>query len=440
MAKAFVLSAPRSGGGKTTVTMALLGALKKAGHAPAALKVGPDYIDPMFHKHVLGLPTGNIDLVLMGALGAERVLTEKAADAKTLVIEGVMGLYDGKGEGLDNGSTAHLARTLDLPVVFVIDPTGMAQSILALLSGFMKYDPRVKVAGVILNKVKPRSVPYYRHMIEKHLPLRVYGYLPDMEEVHLPSRHLGLVTPEEREGIDRIVERLSDTALKTMDLTGLMALGTEVTPKKQELHLAPPARGVAAIASDAAFNFVYDDVHRWFEKRGFTVKTFSPLSDREIPVGTTALYLPGGYPELHLEALSKNTPMLDAVRTYLEGGGACYAECGGMMYLAETVEEVPLVGFLPLAITMTDRLQDFGYRHVRWAGLRATGHSFHHSVAEMTGEVDRWYETDRGSDHWRVAGYHKLGAYACYVHLHFTSATEILERIFLRGGEDRDRS
>ncbi len=440
MAKAFILSAPRSGGGKTTVTMALLGALKKAGHKPAALKVGPDYIDPMFHRQVLGLPTGNVDLVMMGSKGAAEVLAEKATDARTLVIEGVMGLYDGKGDGLDNGSTAHLARTLNLPVVFVIDPTGMAQSLLALLSGFMKFDPRIKVAGVILNKVKPHSVPYYRNMIEKHLPLRVYGYLPAMEEVHLPSRHLGLVTPGEREGIDRIVERLSETALETMDLSGLLALGTDIPPKRRELHLAPPSRGVAAIASDAAFSFIYDDVHEWFQRRGFVVKTFSPLGDEQLPEGVTALYLPGGYPELHLEALADNRSMLSSVGDYLESGGACYAECGGMMYLAETVKEVPLVGFLPLAITMTDRLQDFGYRHIRWQGLKATGHSFHHSVAEMTGEIDRWYETDRGSDHWRPAGYHKEATYACYVHMHFSSASEILEKLFLKGSESHDRT
>ncbi|MTR43894.1 cobyrinate a,c-diamide synthase [Pseudoflavonifractor sp. BIOML-A13] len=419
-----LLCAAASGGGKTTVTCALLQALVDRGLNPAAFKCGPDYIDPMFHSEVIGAKSRNLDLFLLGEEEACRLLWENGKDCGVSIIEGVMGYYDGVALSSD-ASAYDLARAADVPAVLVLDGRGRALSAAAEVKGFASFRPDSHIRGVILNRVSPMLYPRLKAAIEAETGITVYGCLPNLPDCSLESRHLGLVTAAEVADLKEKLRRLSRQAEQTLDIDGLLALASsgqsplfserpagEGVPPAAPLPLllpamppglcgdpggqsplfserpagegippaAPPKGGNAvgagrgrpvprpriAVARDRAFCFYYADGLRLLEQLGAELVEFSPLSDGDLPAGTRGIYLGGGYPELYAKELSANVSMRASLRAAIERGVPTVAECGGFLYLHAELEgadgqNYPMAGYFPHRAYRTRRLSRFGY-------------------------------------------------------------------------------
>lgn len=363
-----LLCAPASGAGKTTMTCALLRALVDMGSNPVAFKCGPDYIDPMFHSEVIGAKSRNLDLFFMGRDTTRRLLWENAQGGGLALIEGVMGYYDGIGVGAD-ASAYDLACATQTPAILVVDAKGRALSIAALVKGFLAFRPDSGIQGVLLNKVSPALYPQLKRALEAECGIRVYGYLPELPDCALESRHLGLVTASEVADLRGKIQKLAIQAEKTVELDALLALARTAPPLLTE-PLALPApvvgRPKIALARDKAFCFYYADSLALLEKLGAELVEFSPLEDQALPEGCSGLYLGGGYPELYTQRLSANKAMRGAVKAAIESGMPTVAECGGFLYLHRTLEsetgvELPMAGIFPAGGTRTERLSRFGY-------------------------------------------------------------------------------
>lgn len=396
-----LLCAPRSGGGKTTVTCALLKALKDRGTEPVAFKCGPDYIDPMFHSEVIGAKSRNLDLFFMGGETARRLLLENARGSALALIEGVMGYYDGVGMS-DEASAYALAKETGTPAVLVLDARGLALSAAAAVRGMAQFRPESNLKGVVLNRCTPALYPRLKACIEGEAGIPVYGYLPPLPECALESRHLGLVTAAEVGGLREKVAALGAQAEKTLDLAGLLALARTAP----ELEAGPAPRRTRAgegpriaVARDRAFCFYYEDALEELRRQGAELAEFSPLADGALPEGCAGVYLGGGYPELYAGALSRNGAMRRAVRAAVLGGMPCVAECGGFLYLHRSLEDDkgtswPMVGVIGADGVRTDRLGRFGYVTLRSgadclvcrAGEAIPAHEFHY-----------WDSTDPGN-------------------------------------------
>lgn len=322
-----LLAAPSSGQGKTTLTLALLRAFELAGKHPVAFKSGPDYIDPMFHRRVLGLPSYNLDLFLSDAPTATRLLAECGGSGDVALIEGAMGYYDGVGV-TDAASAWNLARATNTPVIFLLTAKGAALSLAATVRGFDSLRRPSQLAGVILNRCAKafydRAAPVIAH--ETGLP--VLGFLPELPECTLQSRHLGLVTADEIADLSQKLDRLGEAALQHIDLQALLGLAQAAPPLEfMPQAVTPlPHRVRLAVARDDAFCFYYDETLSLFEALGAELVFFSPLNDGSLPSNIQALYLGGGYPELHAGRLSQNRAMLADIRNAIAGGMPCLAE------------------------------------------------------------------------------------------------------------------
>ena len=397
-----VIGAPSSDSGKTTVVLALLAALKERGANPVSFKCGPDYIDPMFHSRVLGIPSYNLDLFLSGRgeQGADTVrglFCHHAAGAGIAITEGVMGFYDGVGVGSE-ASTYDLARTLDAPVALVVNARGAARSIAATLQGFARLEPDSHVAGFILNNCSKMLYAQLKDMLEAETGLTALGFLPRVPEAHLESRHLGLVTAEEIGGLRERLALLGRAAADSIDWEALTALAASAPDLDAPLPAVEPVPGPApaiAVARDKAFCFYYADNLELLERLGAKLTYFSPLEDDALPAGIDGLYLGGGYPELYEEQLSANASMRRSIRDALTGGLPAFAECGGFMYLLEELDGHPMVGFLPGTAHATDRLQRFGYvtltatrdTLLAHAGESICAHEFHYWDSTENGDA-----------------------------------------------------
>ena len=355
-----LVAGTNSGCGKTTVTLALLAALKKRGLRLSSFKCGPDYIDPMFHRAVLGVPSFNLDPFFCDEEQLRGVFASHAAELS--VIEGVMGYYDGIGtEG--RASTYSVAKATKTPVVLVVNVRGMYTSAGAIIQGFKSFRPESGIEGVIFNGA---SAMLYKDLakIAENAGVRAYGYLPKVPEAEIGSRHLGLITAAEIEDLQARLSLLGDAAEKSLDIEGLLELAASApgaaAQQKSEKN-APEEHIKLAVARDEAFCFIYEENLELLAAAGFDIVYFSPLHDEALPEGISALYLPGGYPELYTEQFSKNNRMLDSVKRSIEGGLPTFAECGGFMYLHETLDGVPMAGVIHAACYKTDRLQRFGY-------------------------------------------------------------------------------
>ena len=393
--KKILLTAMGSGQGKTVVCCALLAALKKRGMEVRAFKAGPDYIDPMFHSRVLGVPSRNLDLFLQGEESVRRSLRRHGGELA--VLEGAMGYYDGLNGG-DEASAWDLARKTDTPAILILRPKGSALTLAAQIRGLQSFREKSMLAALLLNDCSESSFAYLKPLLERETGLPVLGWLPHREEAELPSRHLGLLTAEE---ITDLRERFQALALQleqTVDLDALLALAAEeegeAAPEK------PKAVCRIAVARDEAFCFCYADTLESLEQAGAELVFFSPLRDAALPEKIAGLYLPGGYPELHAEALSANGGMRRSVAAALERGLPAVAECGGFLYLQQSLEDEngrgwPMCGVLPGEGYRTPRLQRFGYSVLEAegdsllfrAGERIPVHEFHH-----------WDCTDKGAD------------------------------------------
>lgn len=387
----FLLAAPRSGSGKTTMTCALLMALKRRGCAPCAFKSGPDYIDPMFHRAVLGVESRSLDLFFSASETVRALYAKGAAGHGAAVCEGAMGFYDGLGGVSDRASAWHLADTLGLPVLLVAEPKGQSLTLAAELNGLVNFRTPSHIAGILLNNCTARMHALLAPMLEKETGLPVLGFLPKLPEAVIGSRHLGLYTAAEVENLQQKLALLADAAEEHIDWPRLLALCEKEPPALPVQPETPPARVRIAVAQDEAFCFTYAETLEAFRDAGAEVVFFSPLRDTALPENIGGLYLPGGYPELHAKELSENTSLLREIKQKIESGLPTAAECGGFLYLGQSLTDAegqswPMVGVLPGEAKDAGRLVRFGYAALSAdsdsmlfrAGESFPIHEFHH--------------------------------------------------------------
>ena len=387
----FLLAAPRSGSGKTTMTCALLMALKRRGCAPCAFKSGPDYIDPMFHRAVLGVESRSLDLFFSAPETVHTLYAKGAAGHGAAVCEGAMGFYDGLGGVSDRASAWHLADTLGLPVLLVVEPKGQSLTLAAELKGLNSFRTPSHIAGILLNNCTARMHALLAPMLEKETGLPVLGFLPKLPEAVIGSRHLGLYTAAEVENLQQKLALLADAAEEHIDWPRLLALCEKEPPALPVQPETPPARVRIAVAQDEAFCFTYAETLEAFRDAGAEVVFFSPLRDTALPENIGGLYLPGGYPELHARELSENTSLLREIKKKIESGLPTAAECGGFLYLGQSLTDAegqswPMVGVLPGEAKDAGRLVRFGYAALSAdsdsllfrAGESFPIHEFHH--------------------------------------------------------------
>ncbi|WP_433377610.1 cobyrinate a,c-diamide synthase [Streptosporangium sp. CA-115845] len=435
-----VIAAPSSGSGKTTVATGLMAALRARGLRVSPHKVGPDYIDPGYHALATGRPGRNLDPWLTGEDRVAPLFLHGARDADIAVVEGVMGLYDGAGSG-DFASTAHVARLIGAPVVLVVDAARQGRSVAALVQGFASFDTRVRLAGVILNRVgSPRHEEICRAALDES-GISVLGVIPRVDGVATPSRHLGLIPAAERSG-DAVaaVERMGALVAGSCDLEGLVALARSAPPLPAHpwTPALPPSpavtatasggRPVVAVAGGAAFTFGYAEQVELLAAAGAEVATFDPLRDECLPENAGAVVIGGGFPEMYAAELSANEPLRRRVAAF---DGPIVAECAGLLYLARELDGHPMCGRLDVTATMTGRLM-LGYRDavataksvLTREGERYRGHEFHRTATDpghATPPLFRW----RGA----ADGFAEPLLAASYLHLHWAGSPELAERL-----------
>ncbi len=437
-----VIAGTHSGVGKTTVTLALLAALKERGRRVQPFKVGPDFIDPGHHTAVTGRPSRNLDGWMLGPEVCRQVFLRAAADADVSIIEGVMGLFDGSSPVSESGSTAELAKLLDVPVLLVIDGSAMARSAAAMVSGYARFDPDLRIAGVLFNKVGGAGHYHLlKEAVEAETDLTVVGYLPADPSFTLEDRHLGLVTALEQP-TEALSHRLARVVAETVDVDRVESLARSAPPLEDEhARTEPQPSGPTVqvgVAYDPAFCFYYPENLELLEAEGASVIRFSPLHDQRLP-DVELLYLGGGYPELHAEALARNRPMRAAIREFALRGGPIYAECGGMMYLMEAIRDFDskahdMVGLFPGEAVMQRSSLVMGYRELEVTtpcvlgnpGLRARGHEFHYSSLVPAGPLEYGCTvTDAQGRQRRQDGLLVGNTLALYTHLHFVSQPQL---------------
>lgn len=397
-ARGLIVAAPRSGAGKTTVTLGLLAALKRRGLAVQAAKAGPDYIDPAFHQAATGRKSVNLDSWAMRPSLLDALVVEAASRADMLVIEGVMGLFDGIDAAAGRtGSTADLAARFVLPVLLVIDVSGQSQSAAALLRGFVTHDPEVKIGGVVLNRVGSER---HRKFVADAIAasgIPVLGSVPRDEMIALPERHLGLVQAGEHGDLAERLDRLAAIAETHLDLDGILRLAVppHLAEAKQATALPPPGSRIA-LAQDAAFTFVYPHLLDGWRRAGAEIVAFSPLAEEPPPKDCDSCWLPGGYPELHAGRLAGAHKFRDGLARFA-ATRPVHGECGGYMVLGEVLEDAdgishPMAGLLGHATSFARRKLHLGYREatlladspIGRAGSRLRGHEFHYAALVAT--------------------------------------------------------
>ena len=426
----FLLAAPRSGSGKTTMTCALLMALKRRGCAPCAFKSGPDYIDPMFHRAVLGVESRSLDLFFSAPETVRTLYARGAAGHGAAVCEGAMGFYDGLGGVSDRASAWHLADTLGLPVLLVVEPKGQSLTLAAELKGLKNFRTPSHIAGILLNNCTARMHALLAPMLEKETGLPVLGFLPKLPEAVIGSRHLGLYTAAEVENLQQKLALLADAAEEHIDWPRLLALCEKEPPALPVQPETPPARVRIAVAKDEAFCFTYAETLEAFRDAGAEVVFFSPLRDTALPENIGGLYLPGGYPELHARELSENTSLLREIKQKIESGLPTAAECGGFLYLGQSLTDAegqswPMAGVLPGEAKDAGRLVRFGYAALSAdsdsmlfrAGESFPIHEFHHWDSTANG-VALAAKKPVGGAEWRC-GFIDEHFYAGFPHLYW---------------------
>jgi cobyrinic acid a,c-diamide synthase len=395
LANGLIIAAPRSGSGKTLVTLGLLAALKRRGLAVAPAKTGPDYIDRAILARVADSEAINLDPWAMSPDRLRSLASTHAAGADLLLIEGVMGLFDGAADG--TGSTADLAATLKLPVILVVDAEKQGQSIAALVSGFAKFRADVEVAGVIVNRV---ATTRHEHMLVaalKPLGTPILGVLPRRDSLHLPDRHLGLVMPSEVVAFDSVVSAAADVVQEFVDLNRLAASSTPIaSPLRSPSSSSTASRSLAplgqriAVAMDDAFSFIYPHLLADWRTQGAEITPFSPLADESPRMDSDAVFLPGGYPELHGRKLASAGRFRAGMQSAATRNALIYGECGGYMVLGETLtdkagEQHRMTGLLPISTDISRPKRALGYRRLHhqsplpWPE-NLMGHEFHYST------------------------------------------------------------
>ncbi|WP_245537862.1 cobyrinate a,c-diamide synthase [Tsukamurella paurometabola] len=437
---AVVIAAPSSGSGKTTIATGLMGALARTGTV-APFKVGPDYIDPGYHALATGRSGRNLDPVLCGDHRIAPLYRHGAAEADVAVVEGVMGLYDGRitadGRTQGIGSTADVAESLGAPVILVVDVRGHSQSLAALLAGFATYRPGIAVAGVILNRVSsPRHERVLRDACAQ-VGLEALGAVPGAAELEVPARHLGLIPAAERgaAAVDAVAA-MTDLVARHVDVDRIRDLARPVPagpawdPSAEVARVGGPT---VALAGGPAFSFGYAEHEDLLTAAGARVQRFDPLTD-ELPGGAAAVVLPGGFPEVYAEKLAANTALREQIRRLVADGGLVHAECAGLLYLAESLDGVPMCGVVPGAASFTPRLR-LGYRDavaltagsLFAVGERVTGHEFHRTALAPSGTPAWGWRDGDGAP--VTDGHVAPGVHSSYLHVHPAGYPEVAERL-----------
>ena len=456
-----VIAAPQSGSGKTTVTLAVMKRLVDEGYKVQGFKVGPDYIDTSYYQGITSNPGRNLDSWMTSENMVKEFFQEGSKKADISVIEGVMGLFDGYSGKDDRGSTAQIAKELNAPVILVVDAKSQARSVAALLHGFYHFDPEVNLKGVIFNKVGSDShFTYLKEALSSsNLPIEIIGYFPREENLVLPERHLGLVPfleQNESKEMNNFMDSLLNISKKYLDSEKLVNLAhsapdwQEVKPYffvkrtfenksiNNNISVVNDKKHVVAVAYDKAFSFYYQENLEWLEEQGLKLVYVSPLSDESLPENTKSLYFGGGFPELFTKELSENKSFIDSVRQLAERGAPILAECGGLMYLCEELENVEgdsyeLVGLVPAKIQMKEKLKALGYREGKSKVNNfflnkdevVRGHEFRYSEMVVKDEESfPWAYELSGRFGTRKEGYSKDNILASYLHVHLGSNLE----------------
>jgi cobyrinic acid a,c-diamide synthase len=437
-----VIGGTTSGAGKTTVACGIIGALRARGHVVQGFKVGPDYIDPTYHALASGRPGRNLDAFLSGPELIEPLLRHGAEGADVAVVEGVMGLFDGASGRGELASTAHVAKLLDAPVLLVVDAASMARSAAAIVHGFLTFDPRLRVSGVIFNRV---GSDHHEELLRDALAVLgvpVLGALRRDDRVATPERHLGLVPADEREARAlTALATLSDAVERYVDLDAVLELA-RAAPASAGAAWSPepaggPVRGARiAVARGPAFSFHYQENLELLAASGAELQEFDPIADAALPADAGALVLAGGFPEVFGGELAANAPLREEIGAFARSGRPVLAECGGLLYLAAELDGQAMCGALPIRAAMTRRLT-LGYREATavtatpWleAGEQVRGHEFHYSQVDPVsgGEQAAWQLAARGTE--RSEGFVAGGVQASFLHVHWAAFPQIASRL-----------
>jgi cobyrinic acid a,c-diamide synthase len=445
-----LVAGAQSGSGKTSLTLALVAALRRRGLKVQTFKVGPDFLDPTYLTIASGRPCYNLDGWMCDRSYVEALFARASAGADIAVIEGVMGLFDGsQPDGLD-GSTAQIAQWLRTPVLLAINVHGMARSAAALVSGFAGFEPGVVIGGVIANFCgSARHVAIVREALAGANQPALLGALPRNGLPDIRRRHLGLVSADSRTNCTpRVLRAFAAAAESHLNLAGILDLARRAAPLTPDADryfpISQPSQGCLAVARDDAFHFYYPDLFDALAERGCGIRPFSPLADLEVPREADALYIGGGYPELFAEQLAANSAMIENIRAFAASGRPVYAECGGLIYLSRHIETLDgrryrMVGLLPADTRMHQHNRRLGYvtatlrQDTLWgrAGDTLRGHAFHYSElladpAEQTGWSHAYHLAGRGDGPGWLEGYQKKNILASYAHLHLAGRPEAL--------------
>jgi cobyrinic acid a,c-diamide synthase len=439
--KKILIAGTASGTGKTTITLAIEAALCGRGIVVQPFKCGPDYLDTTHHTAICGRKCRNLDTVMLSVEENADSLHRASLGAGIAVAEGMMGLFDGLSGSSDHGSSAEIAKILNFPVILVMDASSCSRSIAATLLGFSTFAKGVKIAGVILNRVAGEGhFQMLADAIKGTLDIPILGWVPRNGAWTIPERHLGLHEASEQDWTESKLTSLAHFAEKHLDIDRIIELASEVdplgaSPKSEALIRTTAAQIVRiGVARDEAFGFYYEDNFDLLKDYGAEVTEFSPLHDKHLPEDFDALYIGGGYPELHAAKLRENHSMIADVQQFCRSGRPVYAECGGMMFLSNGIitngVSYPMAGVLPLSIEMSSKLVKFGYVKVQFnrdcilgpAHTEATGHSFHYSTIKSATETDMAYTLEYlRAGRIEQEGFSVGNVLASYVHLHFRS-------------------
>lgn len=432
----FLIAAPSSNSGKTTITLGLLRALSNRGLKVQSFKCGPDYIDPILHAKASQATSINLDTFMSSKEHVKELYAKYSQNAQVNVVEGVMGMFDGADKM--KGSSAEIACLLNIPVIMVINANAMAYSAAALIYGFKNFRPDIKLIGVIFNNVRTESHYSFLQDACNDAGVEALGYFPPQKDIEIPARHLGLSIASDI-NFDSICNKIAASLNETVNINRLLELTTcPLAPYDSEKPVTESSNPgyKIAVAYDEAFSFTYHENLEALKQFG-EVTFFSPLKDEALPF-CHFLYLAGGYPELFLEQLSGNTTMLNSIHQYCSESGRLYAECGGMMYLGKSItdkegKEFKMAGFLPINTSMEKPQLHLGYRSVCIDELRIKGHEFHYSTCkelESTEVLDCTIETAKGT----IAAskiYRKKSTIASYIHLYWGENQDFLRRMFM---------
>ncbi len=447
---AFLIGGTNSGSGKTTITLALIALLKRSGYSVQPFKVGPDFIDPGYHTLISGNSCINLDSWMLSKNYNIKNFHLNSSQKDIAIIEGVMGLFDGANPKDERGSSAEIAKLLNIPVILIVNAQSMARSVAAIVKGFETFDKDLRVAGVIFNNVTSKNhFAYLNESVKKYCKAEVLGYFSKGELPSVASRHLGLVTADENYDFSKQGDNLADIAGRRINIATLLKITSYKKPPPQSYPKRRVSkRVVVAVAKDTAFLFYYYDNLKILERFGADIQFFSPIKDKDIPKGTSLIYIGGGYPELYAETLSNNHQMLKTLKNFAENYGTIYAECGGFMYLTNGIHDLQgnfhkLVGVFDDESVMFDKLRVLGYSRVNisedyFVGKKGTtikGHEFHYSYLKNSGKnLDKIYlVTMRRGSLIKNEGYIYKNCLGSYIHLHFGSNLKFAKNLLQQG-------